>query len=162
MLAEGYGINKEMILTIDDIGKRLITQLNNSGWKVEIDTDYQADFKHFRAYNKNGPLKVFTRLDIVLFTLDNSPNNIEIRFIFLADPRLIDSNKRAFGKIVRKNNYEVLRNVCNYLLKGSEIEAKEEETLISPKSRNKDTFGEDKFFTPAYKVELVYWKRPEN
>ncbi len=146
--------------TIDDIGKVLLEQLSDAGWKVEIEDDSQK-FKHFCAFNKNAPLGAFTRLDILLFILNNDPTNMEIRFLFLADPQIVGPNKRPFGKKVRESNFKVLRDVCVVLMKGG-IEAREEETEIRTKSlyNYRDNFGKDEFINPAYEVEMVYWKQP--
>lgn len=135
--------------------------LANTGWKVEIEDDYR-DFKHFCAFNRKGPLEAFTRLDLLLFALGNDPANVEIRFLFLADPEIVGPNKRPFGKKVRENNFEALRNVCVGLMKNSGIETREEEVEIRPKSlyNYRVDFGRDEITNPAYEVELVYWRQP--
>lgn len=146
-------------LTIDELAEALQVALTNSGWKTFVEDD-DPDFKHYPATTEDGPLEAFTRLDLILMTLDNNPSNVEIRFHFYADPQVVGPNKRPFGKRVRENNFRILRSVCDDLLNKAGIKAKQEEIEISTKARFKMKFGRDEYVDPSYTVELVYWKQP--
>lgn len=146
--------------TLEEIGKALLGQLEEAGWEVEIEDDY-SDFKEYYCKNDSGPLKAFTRLDLILLALNDDTANVEVRFIFYADPRIVGPNKRPFGKLVREGNFKALRDVCEELLKKAGIEAKEEETYITPKANRTIGFGEDRL-PAAYEVQMVYWKKPLN
>jgi hypothetical protein len=132
-------------LTIDGIGEVFVKQLTQRGWDVRIEDDWVGAFKDYCCSSKGRPLGAFTFLDLLLFTLDNDPANIEIRFMFYADPS--------------ENNFGILRNFCDSLLNGANIESNEQETLITPSSRRKVKFV-NAFVTPSYEVQLVYWKKP--
>lgn len=144
--------------TIEGIGKALLKQLEEAGWEVGIEDDY-SDFKEYYCKSDSGPLKAFTRLNLLLMTLNDDPASVEMRFIFFANPQIVGPNKRPFGKLVRESNFKALRDVCEELLKKAGIEAKEEETYITPKANRNLGFGEDRL-PAAYEVQLVYWKRP--
>lgn len=144
--------------TIEEIGKALLGQLEEAGWVAGVEDDY-SDFKEYYCKTESGPLKAFTRLDLILLALNDAPANVEMRFIFYADPRIVGPNKRPFGKLVREGNFKALRDVCEELLKKAGIEAKEEETYITPKANRNIGFGEDRL-PAAYEVQLVYWKEP--
>ena len=146
------------VLTIDDIGQALLVQLNATGWEIEIDTDYTGDFKHFCAFKENKSLMGFDRLDLILMILNNNPRNVEIRFVFYADPKKVGESKRYIGKKVRGNNFKLLRSVCERLLNNAEIKAKEEETEITSQVNHKIKFEKGKYLIPVYKVEMVYWR----
>ena len=146
-------------LTIDGIGEVFVEQLTQRGWDVRIEDDWVGAFKDYWCSSKGRPLGAFTFLDLLLFTLDNDPANVEIRFMFYADPSIVGPNKRPFGRKVRENNFGVLRNFCDSLLNSANIESNEQETLITPSSRRKVKFG-NAFVTPSYEVQLVYWKKP--
>jgi len=145
--------------TIDSLAEALSCELNNTGWKTVVEDD-EPYLKQFFVLNEDGPLKAFTKLDLILMALDNDPSNVEIGFHFFADPRAVDPNKRPFGKRVRQNNFQILRSVCDDLLKRARIKAKQEEIEISPKARFKVKFGSNEYLDPSYVVELVYWKQP--
>lgn len=143
--------------TIKEIGKALLEQLKKAGWEAGIEDDY-SNFKEYYCKNDSGPLKAFTRLDLILMTLNNDLSNVEMRFIFFADPRIVGPNKRPFGKLVREGNFKTLRDVCEELLKKAGIEANEEETYITPKANRNLGFGKDRL-PAAYEVQMVYWKK---
>lgn len=143
--------------TIEEIGKALLEQLEEAGWEVGIEDDY-SNFKEYYCKNDNGPLKAFTRLDLILLALNDDPANVEMRFIFFADPRLVGPNKRPFGKLVREGNFKALRDACEELLKKAGIEPKEEETYITPKANRNLGFGKDRL-PAAYEVQMVYWEK---
>ncbi|HPB39180.1 MAG TPA: hypothetical protein PK125_13605 [Syntrophorhabdus sp.] len=145
---------------IDAMGEALLEQLTNQGWDVRIEDDWAGDFKDYWCTSPRGPMGAFTFLDLLLFTLDNDPENVEIRFMFYADPGIVGPNKRPFGKKVRENNFRVLRDFCVSLLNGANIGSNEQETLITPSSRRKVKFG-DAYVAPSYEVQLVYWREPE-
>ncbi len=145
--------------TIDGIGEVFVEQLTQRGWDVRIEDDWVGAFKDYWCSSKGRPLGAFTFLDLLLLTLDNDPANIEIRFMFYADPSIVSPNKRPFGRKVRENNFEVLRNFCVSLLNSANIESKEQETLITPSSRRKVKF-DAVYVVPSYEVQLVYWKKP--
>lgn len=140
--------------TIEEIGKALLRQLEEAGWEAEIEDDY-SDFKEYYCKNGSGPLKAFTRLDLILLALNDDPANVEMRFIFFADPRIVGPNKRPFGKLVREGNFKALRDVCEELLKKAGVVAKEEETYITPKANRNLGFGKDRL-PAAYEVQMVY------
>lgn len=143
--------------TIKEIGKALLEQLEEAGWEAGIEDDY-SNFKEYYCKNDNGPLKAFTRLELILLALNDDPANVEIRFIFFADPRIVDPNKRPFGKLMREGNFRALRDVCEEFLKKAGVVAKEEETYITPKANRNIGFGENRL-PAAYEVQLVYWKK---
>lgn len=145
--------------TIDGIGEVFVEQLTQRGWDVRIEDDWVGAFKDYWCSSKGRPLGAFTFLDLLLFTLDNDPANIEIRFMFYADPSIVGPSKRPFGRKVRENNFGVLRNFCVSLLNSANIESKEQETLITPSSRRKVKF-DAVYVVPSYEVQLVYWKKP--
>lgn len=147
-------------LSINVIGKRLIKRLVDNGWKVYVETDYPKDHKEICASKRTGPLTAFRVLDIILFALGNNPLDVQIRFHFYADPKIVGANKRSFGAKVRKNNFEALRPFCEELLKDCGINATEQETMISPKHDRLIKFGRSRSY-PSYVVEMVYWKQPK-
>ncbi len=144
---------------IDKLAEALSYELNNTGWKTVVEDD-ESYFKQFFVSNEDGPLKAFTKLDLILMALDNDPSNVEIRFHFFADPRAVGRNKRPFGKRIRQNIFQILLSVCDDLLKRARIKAKQEEIEISPKARFKVKFGSNEYLDPSYVMELVYWKQP--
>jgi hypothetical protein len=129
------------------------------GWGIVVETDYEDDLKEYYCSSKDGPLGAFNYLELILFALSNDTANVEIRFMFYADPSIVGPNKRPFGRKVRENNFGVLRNFCDSLLNSANIESNEQETLITPSSRRKVKFG-NAFVAPSYEVQLVYWKKP--
>ena len=147
-------------LSIDVIGKRLLKQLETKGWKVSVETDYAGDHKEFYASKKTGPLDAFRFLGVILFALAYNPLDVEIRFQLYADPKIVGPNKRPFGSKVRKNNFEALRSFCEELMKDCGINAREQETMISPKCDRLIKFGRSRSY-PSYVVEMVYWKQPK-
>jgi len=153
-------LNDNNMHAIDDIASMLIDKFSEAGWEVAIEDNYVGDFKHIQCACKLGPLEAFTRFDLILMTLNGDPQNVEIRFHFFADPRILGPNKRPFGKKVKVDNFEVLRSVCTTFLQTAGVRAREEETEIAPRSRYKIDFGDGQFMTAAYEVEMVYWKEP--
>jgi hypothetical protein len=152
-------ISNNKSFKINDLGTALSGQLVMVGWDLVVETDYEDDLKEYYCSSKDGPLGAFNYLELILLALSNDPANVEIRFMFYADPSIVGPNKRPFGRKVRENNFGVLRNFCVSLLNGANIEIDEQETLITPSSRRKVKFGHA-FVTPSYEVQLVYWKKP--
>ena len=152
-------ISNNKSFTINDLGTALSGQLVMVGWDLVVETDYEDDLKEYYCSSKDGPLGAFNYLELILLALSNDPANVEIRFMFYADPSIVGPNKRPFGRKVRENNFGVLRNFCDSLLNSANIESNEQETLITPSSRRKVKFG-NAFVAPSYEVQLVYWKEP--
>jgi nucleoside-diphosphate-sugar epimerase len=145
--------------TIDEIAEALIKALKEIGWDVHIETQYPGDHWELNAYKPEGLLKAFTRLDVNLFSLGFDPKKVEIRFHFYADPRLIGPNKRAFGKKIRENNFELIKNVINFLFRKSGIKPTKEENMITPYSQNKIKFSEKEYFKAAFTIKFVYFNK---
>ena len=80
-------------MTIESIKKLLLKQLENNKWKIEAEDDY-ATFKHFQAFKKEAPLVAFKRLDIILISAIDNTTDVEIRFLFYADPKVVGDDKR--------------------------------------------------------------------
>ena len=152
-------ISSNKLFTINEVGWLLSEQLIMVGWGIVVETDYEDDLKEYYCSSKDGRLGEFSYLELILFTLDNDPANVEIRFMFYADPSIVGPNKRPFGRKVRENNFGVLRNFCDSLLNSANIESNKQETLITPSSRRKVKFG-DAYVAPSYEVQQVYWKKP--
>lgn len=144
-------------MTIEIIKKLLLKQLENNKWKIEVEDDY-ATFKHFQAFKKEAPLAAFKRLDIILISAVDNTADVEIRFIFYADPKIVGADKRRFGKKARENNFEALRGFCEDIFKTAGIKAQEFAISMSPESRTKNNFGNGNYSLPAYEAELVYYK----
>lgn len=144
------------MLTTISITQALLKQLEKTDWKVEVEDDY-SNFKHFQAFKEDAPFKAFKRIDLILISPVDGPAT-EIRFLFYADPIAVGADKRRFGKIVRENNFKMLRIYCEDLLKKAMIDAQENFISISPKSRIKIKFGDGNYVSAAYEVELVYSK----
>jgi hypothetical protein len=144
-------------MKIDEVEISLLQHLFHDGWALKLDDDIADDFKSFCAFKKDGPLNAFTRLDVILFSLDNNPEDVAIRFLFQADP-----DKWSIGKQVQANNYETLRLTCEYLLNKSGMNAEERHVNIGGKSTDNRGFdnGRPYHINPAYNVELVYWNQP--
>lgn len=144
-------------MTIDSIKKLLVKQLENNKWKIEVEDDY-ATLKHFMAFKKEAPLGAFKRLDIILISAVDNTADVEIRFLFYADPKVVGTDKRRFGKKARENNFKSLRDFCEDIFKTAGIKVKEFAVSMSPKSRHKINFGDGNCSSPAYEAELVYYK----
>ncbi|MFH1729801.1 MAG: hypothetical protein ABIA04_15420 [Pseudomonadota bacterium] len=149
-------MTKKKALDITSVSKSIYAQISKTDWKIEIEDDY-ADFKNFAVTIKNPPHKAFNKLELLIMTLGNDPNNVEIRFIFYADPAKIGDNKRKFGKLFRENNYAVLRNLCENILKLASLQAGEAEIGYIPCSFNKIYFTKKEAVKAAYEVSLVYF-----
>ena len=145
-------------MTIESIKKLLLKQLENNKWKIEVEDDY-ATFKHFQAFKKEAPLGAFKRLDIILISAVDNTTDVEIRFLFYADPKVVGADKRLFGKKARENNFEALRGFCEDIFKTAGIRAQEFAVSMSSKSRHKNNFGDGNYLSPAYEAELVYYNR---
>lgn len=145
--------------TIDEIAEALIKALKEIGWDVHIETQYPGDHWEVNAYNPDGPLKAFTRLDVILFSLGSDPKKVEIRFQFYADPRFIGLNKRAFGKKIRENNFELIKNVIKFLFQQSGIKPTEVENTIIPYSQNKIKFSEKEYYNAVFTIKFIYFNK---
>lgn len=141
-------------MNIEDTAKKLLKQLEKDNWEIGIEDDYH-DFKHIFSIKKDGILGAFKRLDIIFISLVNDKS--EIRFMFYADPEEIGAHKRRFGRKVRENNFEILKDFCRDLFKKTSIQMEEYSVSISPKSKHIMTFGHDNYIYPAYEVELIYY-----
>lgn len=142
-------------MTVENIKNLLLKQIENNKWKIEIEDDYE-NFKHFMAFKKDAPLEAFKQFDIILIPLDDN-STVEIRFLFYADPKVVGSNKRQFGKKVRGSNFKELKDFCEGIFKTAGIKAEEFAVSMSPKSRHKIDFGDGNPLLPAYVAELVYY-----
>lgn len=142
-------------MNIESIGKLLLWQLESNEWVVVVEDDY-PDFKHFQAFKEEAPLGAFKRLDIILIAFVGDADDMEIRFVFYADPKAIGTDKRRFGKKTRENNFEALRGFCRGILKAARVQAQEIEVSMTPKSRTKINFGDGDYLSPAYEAGLVY------
>ena len=149
-------------MKIDEVEISLLQHLFHDGWALKLDDDIAHDFKSFCAFKKDGPLNAFTKLDVVLFTLDNNPENVAIRFLFQADPGHSDSGTWSPGNKAGENTHKSLRRTCEYLLNKSGMNAEERHVTIGEKSTGNRGFdnGRPYHINPAYNVELVYWNQP--
>lgn len=142
-------------MNIESIGKLLSGELEGNEWVVVVEDDY-PDFKHFHAHKKESPLGAFKKLDIILIAIVGDENDVQIRFVFYADPKAIGTDKRRFGKKTRENNFEALRGFCGGILNAAGVQAQEIEVSMTPKSRAKINFGDGDYLSPAYEAGLVY------
>jgi hypothetical protein len=143
-------------MKIDEVEINLLQLLFHDGWALKLEDDISEDFKCFCAFKKEGPMDAFTRLDVTLFTLDNNPEDVAIRFLFQTD-----QDKWSLGKKVQENNCEALRLTCEYLLNKSGMDAEERQFNIGARSGDSRGFdnGIPGHINSAYKVELVYGKQ---
>jgi len=122
-------------MTIDEVGENMVKYLFHDGWAVKFDDVKHGDFRHFCAIKKDGPHNAFTGLDMLLFTIDDNPSDIVIRFLFSADPELISHDKSSIDNKVRVNNFEILRTTCLNILNRSGMIISDQKTEIRIKSQ---------------------------
>ena len=153
------------ILAIDEIGDRILNALKQLGWDVWVETDYPRQFKEYQAYKRPGILDAFVIINVVLMTLDDDPNNVDIVFFFYADPNITGRGRKKipFGKKARANDAEVFRRFCDEVFKLADLEVEFQnwESETSPRSPRFDFKGDRKSYEkPAYVITLNYWKKP--
>lgn len=143
-------------MIIDEVEISLLQLLFHDGWALKLEDDISEDFKCFCAFKKEDPMNAFTRLDVILFTLDNNPEDVAIRFLFKADP-----DNWSIRKKVHEINCEALRMTCEYLLNKSGMVAEERQFNIS--ARSSDSHWGDNgmpgHIDSACNVELVYGRQ---
>ncbi|MCX5814430.1 MAG: hypothetical protein NT178_18095 [Proteobacteria bacterium] len=143
-----------------EVWERLLQTLKSDKWDTDIYDEDCSAHEEIYAYKVNGPLGVFNHIEIFLCELDNNSNNVEIRFMFFADPRLAGQKKRILGKKVKENDFFTFKDFCMQLFACAGIKALQQEIESSPRYRRSVRFG-DEDLIPAYFVEVVFWKEPE-
>lgn len=160
-------MEKSNQLKFEEMGNELNHELSRLGWQVEEVSfedkdDYYDECLYYVAFTENGIFKVFNRLDLIFRPLNKEGTSVEITFRFHANPRVIlrivGPDKRSFGRKVRKDDLETFRTFCSGLLRKVGIEAEEDEADFRTQGRYID-FGRGEYFTAAYEVEIVYWKK---
>lgn len=145
-------------LNIDDLGAVMLEQLKADGWSIDIETDYPCDLKEYYASSADSNA-IFPRLTVLLLTLDNNPENYDIRFIFYANPAQIKTSKRVFGRILRKKHIAALQEAAETLLHNSKVSVKREEMTVDAKPKYKLKFDCAPAISPAYAVQFHYCKQ---
>ncbi len=147
-------------MTINDLGQRLVGLLVDKGWVVEMETDYPNDFKEYNAVKSPSADEVSSRVTVLLLTLNNDPRIFDILFIFYINPVAIKPSKRVFGKALRSHYIPELQRWVESLLKQCAVAAKPEEVTIDASPRYKLRLDNGPAVSPAYAVQLHYWKSP--
>jgi len=148
-------------MKIDKVEIALLQYLFDDGWALKLEEDIAEDFRCFCAFKKDGPLNGFTRVDVILFTLDNNPDDVAVRFLFQADPEREDLTAWSYGKKAQENTCEALRRTCESLLNKSGMNT--EKRLVTIGTKSSENIGVENA-TPlrinsAHHVELVYWQQ---
>lgn len=143
----------EKTVTINTIAQTLSTQLNETGWRIVIDDDYD-DFKLYMAYNDKPLMEVFTAMHLLMMSLGNDCAEVEIRLTFFAEPRIFLKIKDSARW--RKEIKKPLQTLCNKFFKRGGIDAKLDWVKSTCLSKYKINF-DGKSLRPRLEVELAYF-----
>lgn len=142
-------------MNIEHLLVTLQNRLGECGWSTEVEDAY-PEFAHLVCESGNGPLNVFTRLELVLLLLAESAEDFDLVCIFCADPTRIGTTRQAFGRLLRRDDYAIFRTVCDSLFLPLGWVMGEPGIRTRMKSRTRYRFGSNEPVSPAFEVELTY------
>lgn len=161
-LREGVNMINSPDIAINELGTRMVRSLEEEGWAVETETDYPDDYKEYNVAKSQRVDDIFPRFTVLLLTLHNDPNNLDVRFIFYAKPAMIKPNKRAFARVLRTQHIKKLQEQAEALLRQCNVITQQEEVTIDSRPKYKLKFDSGPAVSPAYAIQLHYWKYPSS
>lgn len=141
------------------ISQALSNGLTKLGWQTVVEDDY-PDFEQLACQNPAGPLRIFTRLDVLIMTPEKNPIDASgacLFFLFYADPSRV-ADMFHLGRTIRQNDSHLFRSQCESVFNAAHIVIGSPSVKVTARPKHeKIKFSDNISAYPAFMVEISYW-----
>lgn len=147
------------MMDLSVISHALSYGLTKFGWQTVVEDD-NPDFKQLVCQNSAGPLRIFTRLDVLIMTPELNPadaSGICLCFLYYADPTIV-VDMFKLGRTIRQDESQLFRSHTESILNASKVIAGNPSIKVHARPKGLIVrFSEDNSYQPAFMVEVGYW-----